>query len=310
MFGVWGHAAAEEIVACRIDDNCVELHCHGGRIAAARIQADLADRGCQIVDWQKLPIFERDHPFCHEALQALALARTERTAAILLDQYHGALVREASRIAANRAKHLARAELQLLIDRFELGRRLTEPFRVVLAGRPNVGKSSLINALVGFQRSIVFDQPGTTRDVVSVATAFEGWPVELSDTAGLGPTDDALEAAGMNRTQERLQRADCIVLVFDASQPYSGADLELVRRYAGALIVHTKADLLHSALSGSTPPDRPVGLMTSATTGQGLDVLATRIAQRLVLNPPAAGAGVPFTQRQLEWLLDQRARLV
>ena len=67
----------------------------------------------------------------------------------------------------------------------DFGLHLTRPWNVVLAGRPNVGKSSLINALLGYTRSIVFDQPGTTRDVVTAATAIDGWPIELSDTAGL-----------------------------------------------------------------------------------------------------------------------------
>src|SRR5262249_7726954 len=115
-------------------------------------------------------------------------APTLRTAAILLDQLNGAFATEVRRILAlfetdprNAAFSLHRlAELGNTV-----GRHLVEPWKVVVAGPPNVGKSSLVNALAGYQRSVVSEVAGTTRDAVSVRTAFDGWPVELIDTAGL-----------------------------------------------------------------------------------------------------------------------------
>ena len=118
----------------------------------------------------------------------MADARTERTAAILLDQYHGALGRELEEIrqANDRGEtSLARRRIDDLLARAELGRHLTRSWSVVLAGRPNVGKSSLLNALAGYDRAIVHPTPGTTRDAVTFATAIDGLPVELCDTAGL-----------------------------------------------------------------------------------------------------------------------------
>ena len=76
----------------------------------------------------------------------------------------------------------------------------------MLAGRPNVGKSSLTNALLGYTRSIVFDQPGTTRDVVTATTAIDGWPIEFSDTAGLREGSEPLEAAGIERAASAWPR--------------------------------------------------------------------------------------------------------
>ena len=90
------------------------------------------------------------------------------------------------------------------------GRHLLTPFDVVLAGPANVGKSSLINALVGYNRAIVYDAPGTTRDVITAETAIDGWPVTLSDTAGLRDSDDPLEMAGVQTAQcAAVSRRSC-----------------------------------------------------------------------------------------------------
>src|SRR5205807_1170609 len=148
------------------------------------------------------------------ALEKLAHARTERTAAILLDQANGALetalkaIREQLR---QRDATSARQSLDELLKFAALGQRLVEPWRVVVAGAPNVGKSSLVNALAGYQRSVVAPVPGTTRDVVTTALAFDGWPVELADTAGLRDAADELEEAGVARARATLLAADLVV---------------------------------------------------------------------------------------------------
>jgi tRNA modification GTPase len=170
----------------------------------------------------------------------------------------------------------------------------------VLAGRTNVGKSSLINALVGYRRSIVFDAPGTTRDVVTATTALEGWPVELSDTAGLRASDDPLEAEGVRRARQQMIAADCLLLVFDGGRAWCAEDDALVESWPAAIVVHNKADLAPPAAEA-----RPAGLRTSAITADGIDKLVAAIAARLVPDVPPPGAAVPFTPRQVDSL--QRA---
>ena len=103
-----------------------------------------------------------------------------------------------------------------------LGRRLTAPWRVVVAGPPNVGKSSLVNALAGYQRSIVAPTPGTTRDVVTTRLAIDGWPVELADTAGVREATDALETQGVRLAREATAAADLCLWVLDASARLAG----------------------------------------------------------------------------------------
>ena len=238
-------------------------------------------------------------PTTAAALTALADARTERTAAILLDQYHGAFSRALSDIrqAIDRGdRPAARRQIDELSAHVDLGRHLVEPWRVVLAGRVNVGKSSLINALAGYDRSIVHSTPGTTRDAVTLVTAIDGWVVELCDTAGLRAGGDALERAGIERAQQRLARADLIILVCDRSETWSGEDQVLVDQWPTALLVHNKCDL------PPAPGDRPAGLLTSAVRGDGVEKLLAAVSKRLVPIPPPAGAAVPFTAAQVETL--------
>jgi tRNA modification GTPase len=296
VFGRWGNAPGEEIVACRIGGG-IELHCHGGRVASQRILADLASAGCRI-EACDAAVGQDGELLKREALISLMQARTERTAAILLDQYHGALDRACDEL-------LQLTVEQRLIDVVELldrmlgwsgvGLHLAIPWKVVLAGRPNVGKSSLINALLGYQRAIVFDQPGTTRDAVATETTFDGWPVALSDTAGLRNAADELEQLGISRSLSEAADADCVVLVFDASQSWSDEDQRLLTAHPNAIVVHNKDDL-------ETGGERPLGLRTSATRRSGIEQLIAAIASELVPIAPPPRAAIPTTPRQVAWL--------
>jgi len=302
VFGTFrlGSHPGEEVVVSRRTPEAVELHCHGGRAAVARIEEALAERGCPAVSWQAWVAERHGHSIVVAARIALAAARTARTAAILLDQHNGALGRAATEIdrwlCAGEAARAAEG-LALLLSRAGVGRHLVEPWRVVLAGPPNVGKSSLINALVGYARAIVDPRAGTTRDVVSAATAIEGWPVALSDTAGLRESGRALERAGIELARRRVASADLLLLVFDLSRPWSSEQHALVEAHPRALIVLNKCDL-------PPRPDsrRPDGPVVSALTGQGLDRLTAAIARHLVGDPPPPGAAVPFTPDQIEAL--------
>lgn len=144
------------------------------------------------------------------------------------------------------------------LKRLHEGKILRDGALVVLAGPPNAGKSSLLNALLGERRAIVSDVAGTTRDSIEEWLDVEGWPVRLVDTAGLRSTADAVEAEGVSRAEELVARAD-IVVALDIDVP-------------GALRVHSKCDL-----------SRGEGLNVSAKTGEGLDELKAAIASRLAV---------------------------
>ena len=298
-FGHFGSATGEEVVARRRSEHSVELHCHGGHAAAAMIEWALVEQGCRTATWQDWTARHHSDPITAAACIALAEARTRRTAAILLDQYHGALRRAWQAVEETTGQGdtaAAAGQIESLLARAELGQHLVRPWQVVLAGRTNVGKSSLINALVGYRRAIVHHVPGTTRDVVTARAAVDGWPIELSDTAGLRASDDATERAGVALAEEKLATADLVLLVFDASQPWSESDGALIEDWPTALVVHNKRDLPPSA------DGRPPGLFTSAPAGEGIESLVGAIADRLVPDPPAPGAAVPFTADQIEHL--------
>lgn len=132
------------------------------------------------------------------------------------------------------------AELERLLATAKQGRVLRSGARTVLCGPPNVGKSSLLNFLLGFDRAIVSPIPGTTRDTLEESVMIGGWPVRLVDTAGLRESSDVLEQAGIARAQEQRDQADLVLHVFDASSP---APHPLPEEGPGGLLVLNKADL-------------------------------------------------------------------
>ncbi len=313
VYGHWDTAAGEDVVVCRRDTDEVEIHCHGGTQSVARIAAALTSAGGEQVDWRQWIAQRSACQLAAEAQVALATATTFRAAKILLDQYHGALRCELEAIRGLLgASELERAaeRIEQLLNLADFGLHLTRPWRVAIVGRPNVGKSSLVNALAGYQRAIEFDQPGTTRDVVSATTALDGWPVELSDTAGQHATRDEVELAGIALAQNELRRADLTIWLLDASTligERAQSVEEIVARQAEdvaapwnrlrTLIVVNKCDL-------AIPPTSLAGefLAISATVGTGIPELIETLARRLVPRPPPPAAAIPFTLRQVDLL--------
>jgi len=294
----------EVIVRCR-DEESVEVHCHGGHAAPAMIEGLLAERGCRVVGWKEWTDAHHEEPITAAAHCALALARTRRTAAILLDQYHGALRRAFDAIEQQLDRGETSAaieEIDALLGRAPLGRHLVRPWRVAVAGPVNVGKSTLVNAVLGYARAITHVTPGTTRDVVTASTVVDGWPVELGDTAGLRAVGEPIERAGVEQTKGRLAEADLVVLVFDRSQPFSPGEQQLVGDWPSALVVHNKCDL------APHPGERPLGLTTCALRGQGVETLLEVVAHRLVPDAPPPGAAVPFAEEHVKRLLGLRRR--
>lgn len=286
----------EQVVVRICSGDAVEIHCHGGQAAVARIEGQLVDAGCAVVPWQAWAADVHDDPFVAAAMEPLAKARTERTAAILLDQYQGALRRELDEIQGmiHRGDRSAAAQrCEELLNRARLGRHLVHPWRVVLGGPANVGKSSLVNALVGYTRSIVHDTAGTTRDAVTASTAIDGWPVDLCDTAGLHTGPDPIEQAGIALARKRLADADLVVLVFDRSAPWSDDHQALFDQWPDALVVFNKSDL--PALPGL----RPAGLIVSAMRGDGLAELLSAISTWLVPQTLPPGAAIPLNANQI-----------
>jgi tRNA modification GTPase len=299
---------------------CLELHCHGGIEVVRMLQEFYHQRGAVIVPWQqffdgheaagshapawepRVPTPERGNELGVVPVQIydlLAHAPTTRTAGILLDQANGAWQSCLGEIrdAQERGDSVALMQkLQRLYKLIPLGKHLVEAWKVVVAGAPNVGKSSLINALAGYVRSIVSPIPGTTRDVVTVRLAIDGWPVEMADTAGIRPSTSDLEQQGINRALDAAHEADLRFWLLDGSTepvfPDAGTDWHLLVN---------KIDLpaawdWQSAASAAH---------ISAKTQAGMAELCELISRQLVPNPPAPGEAVPCSSEQIEWVISR-----
>jgi tRNA modification GTPase len=284
-----GGGRGEVVLALKRGGPCpwVEIHCHGGPEVARLLERLLAERGVRVCSWQEFGDPAAQTPEQAAALAALAHALTARTAAILLDQYHGAFGRA---LAAN--------QLDELVRFIPVGRHLTSPWRVAVLGAPNVGKSSLVNLLTGYQRSVVSEVAGTTRDLVRATIAVDGWPVELIDTAGWRADARDLERQGIDLAQAAAAAADLCLWVLDATAAPQWPDGELPAVH----YVVNKTDLAPAwdlaKASGA--------VYVSARTAFGLPELLQALARWLVPDPPPPGAAVPFTVEWCDWLAKGR----
>jgi tRNA modification GTPase len=273
----FGRLGGDDVILAAKQDR-VEIHCHGGVEVVRMITELFVQQGVKAAAWQNLV---DESP---ALLDLLVRAPTTRTAAILLDQWQGAWT--------TRPRDLPR-----LNDLIPLAQHLVEPWKVVIAGAPNVGKSSLMNALAGYTRSIVSSIPGTTRDVVTTTLAIDGWPIDLSDTAGIRPTASALEQQGIKRTHDAARESDLRLWLLDgAAQPL------FPHEAAGWVYLINKTDL-PAAWEWEQAPQ---ALRISAKTSTGLAELCDLISRRLVPHPPAPGEAVPCLPEQVEWV---RSRL-
>ena len=281
----------EEGVAYRTTEG-IEIHVHGGEQVASAIVSLFQRNGAGCKTWQEH--FAAGTSQQDLALRLLPFAPTERTAQILLDQYNGAFDREMAAIGKLPDGEERQRRLDRLQELASLAKHLVEPFRVVLAGASNAGKSSLLNAFLGFQRSIVHALPGTTRDVVSGQTALDGFPVTFFDTAGFRETGDDLELQGIDRSLRSLADADLVIWVIDPTVEESQRPVCPVK--PNILICYNKMDLYSSRLAiPEAEFGKPCNVQyVSALTGEGIETLLDNVIRRLVPHPPQPGEAVPI----------------
>ena len=292
-------------------EEMVEIACHGGILVTRHILSLLLDRGAR----GALPGEFTQRAFLNgkmdltqaEAVMDLIKAQTGlalRAAAEQLEGRLGARVLEIRELLLGLLAHVeayidfpeeditpdtgavllgrltaAQAQIAQLLRTADQGRVLREGVRTVLYGAPNVGKSSLLNLLLGYDRAIVHEAPGTTRDTIEEVVALRGIPVRLVDTAGVRESADDLEREGIARTLQHLDRADLVLHVMDASQPPTG------NPPPGHLLVLNKTDLgEHSGWC-----DCP-GVRLSCLDGRGMEALADAIFDRAMGRGLTAGA--------------------
>lgn len=279
LFGSW---RGEDVVVVRTAETEWEVHCHGGEAAVTRILAEFPEDGSGMV---ALP----------STLEQLLLrTRTIKTARLVLAQSSGILRNALVAAIQARTPDAFRQQLNNLLRWESVASHLVEPWHVVIAGPPNVGKSSLLNAISGYERAIVFDQPGTTRDTVHTELVLNGWPFCIVDTAGIRRhSDDPIEVHGIARAQDRLTAADLILIAVDSSVGWTSDHDDIVLQIPNdcqRAIVYCRNDL---PISGETPPKELTLLSTSADQGDGIQALTEWIPAKLIPDEPTLKTALP-----------------
>lgn len=299
---VYGQWRAEDVVAVRTAEHRWEIHCHGGRAAVSQILADLQAAGASIVDAStrltgSAASASDQSPaqlVAQVVARALQACRTLESARWVLTQQDGRL--ERLRTALSSSDEDAKSEAIATVRRWQtFAHHLTSPFKVVLVGAPNAGKSSLMNALAGKQRAIVSEVPGTTRDVLEAEIVFHGWTLKIADTAGVRESASSLEEFGIQKAIATLTAVDLVCLVIDSAAPTVDAHLLKLLQSVSVptIIVWNKSDLNRSP----TPDVRLSAareLAVSALTGEGVEALLAAAIQVLLPESPPPDTALPL----------------
>lgn len=306
-------------------EDMLEINCHGGYSTVTAVLARLSKTAARPAEGGEFTrrafLNGKMDLSAAEAVMDLINARAEGSRKAALSQLHGALLRRIQsaqsllvealstlnaamdypeelegEVAETVPALIAQAieSIAALIEEGRRGRVLREGIRIALVGQPNVGKSSLLNALLGQERAIVTDIPGTTRDILDEETVLHGVPVRLVDTAGIRAADDEVERIGVNRAKEAMEQADLILLLLDGTKPLTGEDSSLIKLTEGhkRILVRTKGDLPQR--------EEAFGELTISTrTGEGLEGLKDRI---LTLAGPGDGQGCITNERHIHAL--------
>ncbi|MFG0291363.1 MAG: GTPase [Rhodopirellula sp. JB044] len=321
----------ESVVLTPIGDRHYEVHGHGGSAAVNRIITSLVQRGAVEVDPETFVSTVNEQlgtptePLIREAESVLVHCTTRRNAAVALAQTRGGLLRWTiewmERLDSERGQdssHVSVVELRdsanLLLGRSSTGLHLAVPYRVVLAGPPNVGKSSLINQIVGYGRSITHDAAGTTRDVVDCDTVIDGLAIRLGDTAGIRSGGGVIEQEGIRRGAAAIATADLIVMVVDPASLNDFKTIETTIRShnpdSPLVRVINKSDLIANDASPDFAVDGWLRTVAASdetaasdqTQPSGIDELIHTVSTTLRPATEDHDVPVPITDRQVHWL--------
>jgi tRNA modification GTPase len=308
-------------------EDVIEINCHGGLISLKKILSLVLKAGARLAEpgefTRRAFLNGRLDLAQAEAVIDLIESKSSAGARHASRQLQGALSREIGILKDRLVEILSLLEVSIdfpeedlesyspqqliaeidclispierLVDTYAEGRLYKEGVSAVIAGKPNVGKSSLFNALLGEERTIVTSLPGTTRDFVEEAIAVGGIPLKITDTAGLRESSDSIEEEGVMRTKDKMDRADLIILVIDGSVDGNGLEIPPVPSNGRKIVVVcNKADLPQRVsldkLKGLFPGSPVVS--TSALYQKGIGELKSVMASLLISSPHAQPSSV------------------
>ena len=324
-------------------EDTVEIDCHGGMVPLRKTLELLLRQGARTAErgefTKRAFLGGRLDLSQAEAVMDLISAKADRSYASALDQLNGSVSRKIREIRARLVdvlvdltvnidypdedieeltyQKLSDALMEIsgsvddLRESCETGRILREGLRVSIIGKPNVGKSSLMNALLGQARAIVTDIPGTTRDTIEESLHIRGIPVVLTDTAGIRDTEDQVESMGIERSRDAFLHADLVLWMLDGSRPLSEEDLSIREQLDSArtLVILNKTDL-PQAVSVEEAENLFEGAKVIATCmkeANGLSLIEDAIEHRVISGQAAASGDVLITNARHKSLLDQTA---
>jgi len=313
-------ATAMRAPATYTRQDVAEIHAHGGMVALRAILAVCLDQGARLAEPGEFTLraflLGRIDLAQAEAVLDLIRAKTARALEAAAGQLGGALSGRVSELRDRLLRLLAHLQAQMdfsedeipelrladalaplahdlasLVDEAAKGMILREGVRVAIVGKPNVGKSSLLNRLLRADRAIVTPYPGTTRDTLEETLDIQGYPLVLVDTAGIAEPQDPIEALGIERSLRSLEHADLVLWVTDVSTPLSDGDRDLAGRLdpGRTLVIANKIDLAEVSRPQDLLPEAPC-VRLSCLTGEGIASLEAELV-RLVERDSTSMAG-------------------
>lgn len=324
-------------------EEMAEIHCHGGSLVPRLVLSRLLENGCRHAEqgeFTKRAFLNGKLDLTQaEAVADIVGAQTEKALHIANRQLRGVLGRKITAVYGELENILAEVESRLdfpeddlawtplgelmqklkdairssesLIASEQEGEILRHGVQMVLAGPPNVGKSSLLNAILGRERAIVTDIPGTTRDTLEELAHIRGIPLKIIDTAGIREAKDAVEKSGVSRTMASASRARLILWVFDASAPWNEQMPPDFSGDAAVIGVANKKDLTSDETTQHTelPQGIETTVFTCALTGDGLENLFDAVEQNVWSYKHTEEPDIAVSSRQASALRNATAEL-
>ncbi len=293
-------------------EDVVEVNCHGGVVSTGRVLEEIIKAGARIAEpgefTKRAFLNGRIDLSQAEAVMDIIRAKTDLSMKSAVMQSNGALSKEIGKLREYMLNTLALIEysvdfteddeepdetipirvqeqltvaiedMKKLLEGANEGRIIRDGLKLAIIGKPNVGKSSLLNCLLKEKRAIVTDIPGTTRDIIEEFISLDGIPVKITDTAGIRETEDEVEKIGVEKSREKIDEADLVVLMLDSSRPLEDEDREIIKKVKDKkyVVLMNKNDL-EKKISDDDIKELKNIIYISAKTGFGIDELKKKV---------------------------------